>query len=384
MISLLIIISLSILPATAQESCPSNPDSDFIENMRKAAFELYLEASMNSVGCHRLDVGKSKNIQFAASVSPSRVTHAYRLTRTGAKTYKSEIKLNLRPEEGETISDEEISQLKNKIGECLKELSPLLKGPDGESLEIVLSDEPGVPETNIRVTKENQRGHAWLYRLDFHCRTILHEILHLHGLVDEYLEMSFSGAKQNPQTGKIQYVQDGSSPHYDCRHTGLLHSVMSNYDEAYMAAIASFEVWNVNTCVKDESNPPRVPECPEGYRLKTKRYYVPAGEPPSRELIEKNGAILIGSPKLIKRVEKVGSLLLPAHFRAITRPGCKEENKLYYMCATNAYISSAAGYGIQIDEKSFSIKLTPDFHRQGNSACQPTPEICKDPERWLR
>lgn len=84
-----------------------------------------------------------------------------------------------------------------KTKTCMSDLSPYLKGPNGESLDIkiVTPNEklPGLPKinpVNIDVLQGHTtfRGHSREFGSNFNCTTVGHEIMHHLGLCDEYHE----------------------------------------------------------------------------------------------------------------------------------------------------------------------------------------------------
>lgn len=83
--------------------------------------------------------------------------------------------------------------MRKRTEECLKQANRYLHGPQGETLAFVLAS---VVETQasplrqlIQVTARNLRGESGLWRSDWACPMILHEIVHkAGGLVDEYKE----------------------------------------------------------------------------------------------------------------------------------------------------------------------------------------------------
>ena len=62
----------------------------------------------------------------------------------------------------------------------------------------------------------------------------------------------------------------------------------------------------------------------------------------------------------VKHPPKRRSLLYPAEFRAITRPGCKSENQKFYDCVSQAYVTSRGQYGYR-------------------SCATALPKVCSDP-----
>jgi hypothetical protein len=128
--------------------------------------------------------------------------------------------------------------------------------------------------------------------------------------------------------------------------------------------------------------------CPPGAKHKKEFVNLPAGV-----FLEEDDDMIPKTKKIFKKIPKTKkSILEPAQFLAITRPGC-EENKLYYACAANAYVTSiehdklampmgammggmGGGYG------GNPYEMGPSINTKAHSACQPTPPECNDPKAW--
>ncbi len=112
---------------------------------------------------------------------------------------------------------------------CYDQVSPKLRGPHGELIKIALAQTrpelPAAQETRIKINKH------WLFRSNSHewknhagCPLIIHETLHLLGLVDEYLEtqMELTGPDHRKHLM------------YDCRSIGPRKSVMNSQNTAFL------------------------------------------------------------------------------------------------------------------------------------------------------
>lgn len=166
-----------------------------------------------------------------------------------------------------------------KANKCLSEVDSRMLGPNGEKLVIRVNQPPYgrmAPEVPILINNIG-RSNSANWDVNASCGTVIHEVLHLLGLCDEYPEQSM-GYKVNVTTNEngepvTQYdrVDSGSEAglqEYDCRFTGQRDSIMSYHWEAL-----------------------------------------------SRE----------------------GSLLRPAHFNSIVYPDCFTKNFVYNTCARFAY-----------------------------------------------
>lgn len=121
-------------------------------------------------------------------------------------------------------------QMIEKTRACLNEVRPSLRGPNGEFLSIELDLKgPGEERTHTVVIGSTPRAHSNLWDPDIQCDTVIHEILHLLGLVDEYHEHG----------GRIgadgKWNEEG--PRYECRALGPPDSIMRNSKLAYKKAV---------------------------------------------------------------------------------------------------------------------------------------------------
>lgn len=332
------------------------------------------------VRCHELNIGESAVVNWLSSISPTNVGHAYRLTRMNAREFRTEVRLNFIPSRGENISAAQISHLNSRISRCLQDSAPFLQGPEGRSLRIELSNDPAVPASTITLTQNRIRETANHYSLSINCPTIIHEILHLHGLCDEYREETI-GIEIDSRTGQFTYVNSPGAPiAFDCRHLGPERSVMRN---AWAAVTDSrdWEKWEFEVCAGAEQSQPSQNSCGNGAQKETHYTFIAPGTPFIEPQLGTNFRILPGTEQRAgTRPRTLTSLLEPAHFRAITAPGC-DINARYYACSRNSQRSSALratiGGGIS------GIPLIPSPNNAANG-CPETPPECRNPERWTK
>lgn len=139
------------------------------------------------------------------------------------------------------------AQMRQRTIACLAEARPFLRNADGETLNIqllspeqltVLPQDQRPPLHNINVVTGG-RGNSANYVQDFDCSTILHEVLHLMGLCDEYPE------GDNRLAGA-------------CRITRLPNTIMSLHTQAYAAGTnRRYQCSCDETCQLANSNPAR-------------------------------------------------------------------------------------------------------------------------------
>lgn len=296
-------LSLVLLSCFARGACPeSAPASSPHSNFRDPVTEL-LAASVameqarisSQIECVKLQPGQSVIINWDAEQgnSPTSVDHHYKLTRLGPSDYLSEVRLHFKPMAGQKVTSAELAGLSQKVNQCLLDNSKYLKRPDGTRLQIALTADPKVPAQEIQVSREPLRANAETYFLGIDCPTLMHEVMHIHGLVDEYQERVMGVVKNSK--GDISYVTSGGQAvAFNCRNLGAPDSLMNNQYAAFNSMNPDF----------------------------------------LGEIIDKTVTTQHVTAKLHD------SILEPAQFNTLIHPGCADINKFYYACATNAYAST--------------------------------------------
>lgn len=179
-------------------------------------------------------IGKSKVIssKYGTAVTWGAVSEKeFRLTRLTSEKYVFELNVRFKPscEIPKDLSAELSDRWLRRANRCFEVYKPYLLGPNSEALEIRFIKEPvafapraheieikGQPRGGKDANDQDDRGHAGQYFPDFDCVTILHEALHLTGLVDEYRE----------------HFHD-----YKCRLLGPEDSIMGNHSFAEMRTV---------------------------------------------------------------------------------------------------------------------------------------------------
>lgn len=284
--------------------------------------------------CQELRAGDSKIIYFEGIFdlkSPTPISTNYRLTRVSSKRFKSEVPVFF--EAGESVTDLEVLQLRDKVKSCLLEASQFLRNSKGDSLEIVIPENLSDFSKVVRVTVVRQifRENARTFGISSSCATIIHEMLHHHGLVDEYTETSLKNA-------------DGSVVG-SCRAIGAQASIMSDSEQAYrQVKLRNFDILKIEVCPTKNSSDTNSSDCQQIHSE------VPVGQGFNTAQMKKYGATLMK-----RETASRNSLLGDKQFEAIVRPGCLESS-LYQICASNAYLSKPN--------------------------CNPVPIACSEPYKW--
>lgn len=343
--------------------------------------------------CQAIPIGDSVVIVDEEKISmsaPELPQRKFILSRKNAKTFQAIINFRFVEDSAvrqlqDLVSDTETSK-ENKMRErvkcCLNQVNPYLKGPNNQKLEIILADRKSKNpnfnkiETAITVGEgKNFQVHSLAYSQDMSCKTIIHEILHRLGLVDEYVETRSNladGTKLNAR---------------NCRSHSNDSSIMSVVDslneEHFMNRAKQMTVsGEVCTC-EDIYNCPRQSEssnCDEpGYKKEFRKINVADNIDPQMQsnLLAANPGLgmMSSSPQIPSKVLNMktvrydsvprDSILLPAHFRYITKPLCKKENIKYTTCAERSNKGSSNG-----------------FLGLGKRNCETPPPYCRDGE-WL-
>lgn len=272
-----------------------------------------------------------------------------------------------------------------KVQKCLDMYAPYLRGPSGEKLTIQIAADDRIKPVYIGVDRAIERASYKQYSTELNCPTILHEVLHLLGLADEYEEKQ-KGYILDPQTGVHVLTNEKTDKMaFNCRTKGAPNSIMNAEREAVLSAVP-MKIYNETTCMcamnlkscrdlideKGESLR-KQKTCPKGFNSKSENVAYANDVTLSKLLDAKfSDAPIVVTPtsvdftldidlKNVKGTLGGESLLLPAHFRAITNPSCYIDNKNYLECAKYAYVSS-------IDYK--------------DKRCPPKPAECESGE-WL-
>lgn len=166
------------------------PISDILDNIEK---------SKKVSDCADLNPGDHKVFEHKEFYS----TGDYLLRRKPDGTYQVALNVKFKQSEGATVTAE---QMLTRAKGCLQNASYGMKGPNGEKMEfMVLTPEETAqlpasqrPRTrNVSVEGPTYGTNAASYNQDVGCSTITHEMLHLLGLCDEYLETRTQYASNN-------------------------------------------------------------------------------------------------------------------------------------------------------------------------------------------
>ncbi len=307
------------------------------------------DAGLGSIQSCELQIGAAKIIN--RKINPEEnVEQKYRLSRQSLTKFT--VDLNLKFVQGSgynsSSSASELNTIyKSKVNKCLEQINSTLKGPNNKSFEIKLSDDATIPSYNVTVDRfPVSESTGW--DTNINCPEMVHEIMHLLGLTDEYSETRF-GFTRNLGNLNASYGQSSSPKAYNCRHLGNPKSIMFNPTAAFEEAlgvteykrISCFCTTNSKSCEQIHQKHRDSETCPNGQiRKEVTENGLGNSFPKSNPLLEPGELFLVYS-KIKKQVKTPReSMLFPAQFRLITAPDCAKDNALYLECAKNAYKTS--------------------------------------------
>lgn len=300
--------------------------------------------------------GKVPSELLSGIAKPSNAMQAYQRTNKGHQQYSAKVK------------------------KCLTQYSGSFRGPNNEKLTIKVTENADIPAAHIEMNRAGARSNARGYASDIDCQTVLHEVFHLLGLVDEYREVTRGYApKANSPNGGYDYFPDGGGKinAYDCRAKSPLNSIMNIHHTAIkITAKASYVQvrckcdQNMKSCLSFmESQGEALYDlegCPNGFseviinkgagKKSDARDVVVASAP--------TGSFEISidmREKAAKTGGTVPSILMPAHFRAITSPYCYAANRKYFECSQFAYKTSIFEPGKVCSSKAKQCQASDDW-----------------------
>lgn len=183
--------------------------SSGIEELLKLA-----KAAKDVNECRPMKPGQSMVVD--KSNSPSYLDGEYTLIRSEEKKWTVALALDVKS--GNGISGDEMF---NRIKRCMATANEAMKGPNGETIDFKilnssenrkLSLNKRAPLSHIEIEPIGTRSHSRAYAADISCSTIVHEVLHLLGLCDEY-EANYDG--------------------YECRAVPSADSIMKNHTTVF-------------------------------------------------------------------------------------------------------------------------------------------------------
>lgn len=184
--------------------------------------------------CELLPIGQSLLVRPETLNNTHDLYGSYKITRIDEKTSEIAVNVSFQPTcDSSEFTNKRIAQAwLNRANQCLENFRPYLLGPDGHQLQFKVISEANLPKNVVKVhhvSNDRLRATSGLYGLTLPCTTILHEVLHLTGLVDEYIET---------KDDYYNVVTEKSRPiNYKCRRPGPNESVMNSQGLALNNAV---------------------------------------------------------------------------------------------------------------------------------------------------
>lgn len=210
--------------------------------------------------CEEVTVGRTKKV----NTTLNNITQAYTITKKSENKYTASFQLDFGTDSFE-IGGKRLDGdfMHEKIQGCLKNTNSYLKDSKGRNLNLeVFSPKIAAtiptykrpPKVKIALFPEKSRAHSKAYPVDIECSTIVHELLHLTGLHDEYEEKINgqyvhksnkstirvkSGSHNSPEDkDKYDFVADYNS----CRSIPKDTSIMGNSYQAFRDHIPTSKI----------------------------------------------------------------------------------------------------------------------------------------------
>lgn len=165
----------------------------------------------------------------------------YRITRTATGAYAASLALEFVPAEDYDNADVPTDQVHDhylrRVRGCMEDANRDLLGPGDARLSIDVQDASrdrpdALPTHRISIRSSEYRSSAIGYAADVNCRTILHEVLHLLGLPDEYEERHL-GEHLHPERGDRDASGPAFRPSFNCRVVQD-NSIMAHHGDRFL------------------------------------------------------------------------------------------------------------------------------------------------------
>jgi hypothetical protein len=347
-----------------------------INDLSESDISLPIATPVAFDSCSEMQVGESRVIDypiFTPEINAVQVFPRYLLNRVadnanGKASYEAAVQVKFIPKAGENL---DVQAMLDYTNTCYANLPPI-ESQNGESLKIRMAL-PGeaaparaINLTGVKLPREDMVN----WSTQSNCRTLVHETLHLLGLVDLYHEPEMKTA-----TGSLMY---------DCRKTGPVDSVMDDLGKAHFSKEQYMHnscTCETTSCANELAQLTSTPDaCPslasqgQPFPINISEYDI-STDKATAQFFDINYRPYLQAGELVDRwsyyyyslTPDNHPFLYPAEFRVIISPACHEKNSLYYACAANAYRTSTDP----------STTTRPE-------GCSVTPSACDNPNQWLQ
>ena len=187
--------------------------SNIDPNYNYSALENLLGSIEDIEACTNLSVGDTR----VADGRLNNIGRGYAFRRTADNRYELAFNINYVQT---NMANTSPAQLYERTNECLSGINTTerFRGPDGQIVDLkVLSPSEAnnveefrrPPEIQVSIMPEGHRSHSRAYEEDLSCDVIIHELMHLTGLADEYPEGQY-GTYLDPATGQVYDWEDSA------------------------------------------------------------------------------------------------------------------------------------------------------------------------------
>ncbi|HXH30181.1 MAG TPA: hypothetical protein VNJ01_05160 [Bacteriovoracaceae bacterium] len=147
--------------------------------------------------CDALDVGESKNIFIGRFENHAKMAPRYILRRVSETHHEVYFRMKFINKTNSKETSDELNKIfQAKAHSCAYKYRDSLVDPSGRSISLMMYDEDshkqllgGEPTlVSIAILPKGKRSYSGGYARNIECKEIVHELLHIAGLVDEYDE----------------------------------------------------------------------------------------------------------------------------------------------------------------------------------------------------
>lgn len=261
-----IFLTLLSFSSFAEEVCeiPGTPFQE-IQDLMRASRDNCVELPKGSFRIQNSESGRAQHL----------------MERDSNGNYRATFNIDFKAMSGVSTTPQ---FMKDKLNECLMNVAPYLKGPDGNTITMrillpgeirSLPDNQRPQKFKINISEVGARSNTRLFGPDDDCHTITHEMLHHLGLQDEYPEMDPTLATHwncRPLTREdsVMYLHTrglaAALPQtLECQCTsGACETLRSSPDEAVIRRLSEVPGWPMTPEFQREYCSPAYAYAPQG------------------------------------------------------------------------------------------------------------------------
>lgn len=288
-----------------------------------------VKSSLGEDDCSALQPGQRRVVNEDDDVSPTGVERHYVIQRDEKDPHRYNVQFNaqfLFASEamrgyGKSTREELNQMMVKKVNQCFQKNEKRLSDKNGDFLHVTFLSDPNdrsVPYRPIIVGAAGGRSDDEVWSADAECPTLIHETMHLTGLVDEYRE---TGLRSRNGGGM-----------YDCRHVPKTNTIMKSHQALEDHVSVTLCTCNKGSC---QNAPTRMLSgqtgCPPGYQAQST---TPMSEAAAIQQVA-SMADVPGFVLLVQNQGGNGHALSPNQTALLQKPRCRDG--MYIKCSQNAY-----------------------------------------------